>query len=110
MISVCLLLLLVTFVDFLLAILVKLEGREDNPSHLELSLKAKLFVQALRCLVLMSDDNERLVAAFHHQSGEVLCQVNAVAKNKYILMNDKALADNCSVLTLFVDVRASFAC
>lgn len=72
-----LLILLVALVHFLVV-----EGRVNNPSHLEFLLKAELLIQAFGRLILVPNDDERHVAAFNHQTGEVLCQVNAVAKNK----------------------------
>jgi hypothetical protein len=89
------------------------EWREDDPCHFKLLCEAELFIQAFGSFIFMSDNDEWTVASFYDQSSEILCQVNAVAKNKYLLIDDYVVwgyYKQLSLLTLFVDALASFAC
>lgn len=53
--------------------------REDDSCHFKHFLEAEFPVQALRSFVLVSDDDEGLVASLDDQARKVLGQVYAVA-------------------------------
>lgn len=56
--------------------------REDDSCHFEHLLEAEFPVQTLRGFVLVSDDDEGLVASLDDQASEVLGQVYAIATNE----------------------------